>query len=209
MQWAPAAGPPASRGSPLHCGSPPPTQTLALAAVQDSLSQELRASSSVRDSCFAFRLRRAPGAPPHLHWVHGHVFCRCRHDERLRRGAEQRSVVLLSWLPLGSVLGPLAHLVGPLVLSYGPEALRQVGALPAPCPCWPLPRLQHPTGAPALRELRHWVALPAMAWPTSCAHQLLLVAAPTAPCRFLRRCSGGRRWSGAAAWSCRCWACSR
>ena len=109
-----------------------PLPRLRAHAVQDSLSQELRASSSVRDSSFSFRLRRAPGAPPHLQWVYAHVFCRCRHDERLRRGAEQKSVVLLSWLPLYSVLEPLARLAGPVALSYGPEALRQVCALGAP-----------------------------------------------------------------------------
>lgn len=101
-------------------------QDVAFSSFPDSLSCELRSTSSVRDSCFSFRLRRrrpAPGAPADLY---GHVFCRARTDERLRRGCEQRSIVLLSHLPLFALLEPLARLVGPAVLSYGERALRQV-----------------------------------------------------------------------------------
>lgn len=59
-----------------------------------------------------------------------HVFCRQRQDERLRRGCEQRSVVLLSFLPLLGLLEPLARLVGPAALSYGPDTLQEVSLLP-------------------------------------------------------------------------------
>jgi hypothetical protein len=55
-----------------------------------------------------------------------HVFCRQRQDERLRRGCEQKSIVLLSYLPLAGLLEPLARLVGPLALSYGASALREI-----------------------------------------------------------------------------------
>lgn len=55
------------------------------------------------------------------------MFCRQRQDERLRRGGEQKSVVVLSALPLSSVLGPLSRFLGPMVLSYGQDVLRQVG----------------------------------------------------------------------------------
>ena len=78
-------------------------------------------------------LRPAPRSCPHPHPLsprrrrRRHVFCRQRQDERLRRGCEQRSVVLLSALPLGCLLEPLARLAGPLVLSYGHNALREVG----------------------------------------------------------------------------------
>ena len=100
---------------------------------------ELSSRSSVRDSCFAFRLRRrrtagsavSGAAPPHQQqhhqqqqqqpppapFVYAHVFCRQRHDARLRRGCEQKSVVLLSHLPLPGLLEQLARLVGPVALS--------------------------------------------------------------------------------------------
>ncbi|PRW56114.1 DENND6A-like [Chlorella sorokiniana] len=101
---------------------------IAFTAFPDSMSMELSSRSAVRDSCYAFRLRRRcppPGAPPHP-FLYGHVFCRQRHDERLRRGCEQRSVVLLSFLPLLGLLEPLARLVGPAALSYGPDTLQEV-----------------------------------------------------------------------------------
>jgi hypothetical protein len=68
------------------------------------------------------------------HMVFRHAFCRQRHDERLRRGCEQKSVVLLSSLPLFGLLEPLARLVGPAALSYGPDVLREVGC--SSCASW-------------------------------------------------------------------------
>ncbi|KAI7845872.1 hypothetical protein COHA_000606 [Chlorella ohadii] len=103
---------------------------IAFTAFPDSMSMELTSRSAVRDSCYAFRLRRRcppPGAPPHA-FLYGHVFCRQRQDERLRRGCEQRSVVLLSFLPLLGLLEPLARLVGPAALSYGPDTLQEPAA---------------------------------------------------------------------------------
>jgi hypothetical protein len=54
------------------------------------------------------------------------VFCRQRQDERLRRGGEQKSVVLLSMYPYSSVLSPLCQYAGPLFFNYGHEALAEV-----------------------------------------------------------------------------------
>lgn len=66
-----------------------------------------------------------PAVPPR---TRRHAFCRQRQDARLRRGCEQRSVVVLSFLPLPSLLEPLARLVGPAALSYGPGTLQEVRA---------------------------------------------------------------------------------
>lgn len=57
------------------------------------------------------------------------VFCRQRQDERLRRGGEQKSVVVLSMYPYSSVLGPLCQFAGPLFFNHGENALEEVGGL--------------------------------------------------------------------------------
>lgn len=92
--------------------------------------------SSCRRAAWAARLQAARcGAPtPTTAAAAGprhcrFVFCRQRQDERLRRGGEQKAVVVLSALPLTSVLVPVSRFLGPLVLSYGAEALEQVGPL--------------------------------------------------------------------------------
>lgn len=54
------------------------------------------------------------------------VFCRQRQDERLRRGGEQKSVVVLSMFPYSSVLGPLSQWAGPTFFNQGHEALEEV-----------------------------------------------------------------------------------
>ena len=53
------------------------------------------------------------------------VFCRQRQDERLRRGGEQKSLVVLSEIPFSSVLGMLAQYAGPLYFNRGPVALQE------------------------------------------------------------------------------------
>lgn len=61
--------------------------------------------------------------------VHGRfVFCRQRQDDRLQRGAEQQSVVLLSAFPYSSVLAPLCQYAGPLYFNRGAGALQEVVA---------------------------------------------------------------------------------
>ena len=54
------------------------------------------------------------------------VFCRQRWDERLKRGGEQKSVVVVSAHPYSSVLGPLSQHAGPLYFNTGVSALQQV-----------------------------------------------------------------------------------
>lgn len=54
------------------------------------------------------------------------MFCRQRQDERLRRGGEQKSVVVLSEQPYSSALIPLAQYAGPLYFNIGQTALEEV-----------------------------------------------------------------------------------
>ena len=64
-------------------------------------------------------------APAHHHPPSRYVFCRQRQDEQLRRGAEQKSVVILSEHPgLSSVLSPLSQHLGPLFFNDGVGALQ-------------------------------------------------------------------------------------
>ncbi|GAB4820709.1 hypothetical protein N2152v2_007755 [Parachlorella kessleri] len=119
--------------------TPEEESDVAFHSFPDSISMELRTKSSVRDCSFFFRMRRRPadqcGAAPRF--LYGFVFCRQRQDERLRRGGEQKSVVVLSELPLSSLLTPLSRFLGPLVLAYGVDALQQV--YEEVCSSWPPP----------------------------------------------------------------------
>ena len=54
------------------------------------------------------------------------VFCRQRQDEKLKRGGEQKSVVVLSHQPYSSTLIPLAQYAGPLYFNNGSGALQEV-----------------------------------------------------------------------------------
>eukprot|EP00884_Botryococcus_braunii_P007607 jgi/Botrbrau1/16848/Bobra.150_2s0070.1 len=119
----------------------------------DSMSMELQARPAVRDSMFFFRTKRRKRADPgggrngaekslqtingelsrerHYHghkapFLYGFVFCRQRHDPSMRRGGEQKSVVVLSQQPYSSVLAPLSQYAGPLYFNQGPEALQLV-----------------------------------------------------------------------------------
>lgn len=102
----------------------------------DSMSFELTTPNSIKDTSFSFRIPRLPSdtstkiskrhSDPILEFLHGFVFCRQRQDERLQRGGEQRAIVVLSPLPLSSLLKPLSQYSGPLCLSQGAHALRAV-----------------------------------------------------------------------------------
>ena len=59
------------------------------------------------------------------------VFCRQRQDERLRRGGEQKSVIVLSEQPYSSALIPLAQYAGPLYFNNGQSALEEVSHSPS------------------------------------------------------------------------------
>ncbi|MED6192248.1 hypothetical protein PIB30_008452 [Stylosanthes scabra] len=71
-------------------------------------------------------------------YMYGFVFNRQRHDERLKRGGEQKSVVILSHSPYSSVFRPLLQIIGPLYFDMGKKALEHIAAYvstwPAPVP---------------------------------------------------------------------------
>ncbi|KAH9609546.1 hypothetical protein KSS87_001347 [Heliosperma pusillum] len=71
-------------------------------------------------------------------YLYGFVFNRQRHDERLRRGGEQKSVVILSHNPYSSVFRPLLQIMGPLFFDIGKKALEHIASYvstwPAPIP---------------------------------------------------------------------------
>lgn len=71
-------------------------------------------------------------------YMYGYVFNRQRHDERLRRGGEQKSVVILSHTPYSSVFRPLLQIIGPLYFDIGKKALEHIATYvstwPAPIP---------------------------------------------------------------------------
>lgn len=95
-------------------------RAVAFHAFPDSMSFELNVRSSVRDTSFSFCIPRS-GSTAFLHAV---AFCRQRHDGTMQRGGDQRSIVVLSTLPLHCILRPMAQYVGPLCLAHGPEALQ-------------------------------------------------------------------------------------
>ncbi|WCJ22000.1 Protein DENND6A [Euphorbia peplus] len=77
-----------------------------------------------------------------LRYLYGYVFNRQRHDERLKRGGEQKSVVILSHSPYSSVFRPLLQIMGPLFFDIGKKALEHIAAYvskwPAPIPGKPM-----------------------------------------------------------------------
>ncbi|KAL3154098.1 hypothetical protein ABBQ32_013634 [Trebouxia sp. C0010 RCD-2024] len=116
---------------PIAAISESTATSVAFHSFPDSMSMELQSRSSVRDSTFFFRLRRdgsrAEGADYiQSAYLYGFVFCRQRQDERLRRGGEQKSVIVLSEQPYSSALTPLAQYAGPLYFNNGQSALQEV-----------------------------------------------------------------------------------
>lgn len=85
----------------------------------DSMSLELHAPASVRDSSFFFRIKRD-------RVLYGFVFCRQRQDERLARGGDQRAVVVVSEAPFSGILRPLSQLLGVAYFNEGPAVLGDV-----------------------------------------------------------------------------------
>ncbi|KAL2935750.1 Protein DENND6A [Bienertia sinuspersici] len=69
-------------------------------------------------------------------FLYGYVFNRQRHDERLKRGGEQKSVVILSHSPFSSVFRPLLQIMGPLFFDIGRKALDHIAAYVS---MWPPP----------------------------------------------------------------------
>ncbi|CAK9147800.1 unnamed protein product [Ilex paraguariensis] len=73
-------------------------------------------------------------------YLYGFVFNRQRHDERLKRGGEQKSVVILSHSPYSSVFRPLLQIMGPLYFDIGKKALDYIAAYVS---TWPGPMPGH------------------------------------------------------------------
>lgn len=84
--------------------------------------------------------------------LYGFVFNRQRHDERLKRGGEQKSVVILSHNPYSSVFKPLLQIMGPLYFDIGKKALEHIAAYVS---MWPSPipgkLMELPIGNAALK----------------------------------------------------------
>ncbi|XP_027329951.1 protein DENND6A-like isoform X2 [Abrus precatorius] len=126
---------------------------IAYSSFPDSVSRQQN-RSSIHDCIFFFRFRRhlksQTSNATHSEinevdqndnvskYMYGFVFNRQRHDERLKRGGEQKSVVMLSHSPYSSVFRPLLQIAGPLYFDIGKIALEHIAAYvstwPAPVP---------------------------------------------------------------------------
>ncbi|KAF2599353.1 hypothetical protein F2Q68_00008978 [Brassica cretica] len=103
----------------------------------DSVSQKQHNRSSIHDCIFFFRFRfRRPNGDNNNRYLYGYVFNRQRHDERLKRGGEQKSVVILSHAPYSSVFRPLLQIIGPLYFDVGNKAIEHVAGFVS---LWPPP----------------------------------------------------------------------
>ncbi|CAN6465976.1 unnamed protein product [Victoria cruziana] len=71
-------------------------------------------------------------------FLYGYVFNRQRQDQRLKRGGEQKSVVILTHRPYSSVFKPLLQILGPLCFDIGKKALDHVAIFVSR---WPRPVL--------------------------------------------------------------------
>ncbi|KAK7327630.1 hypothetical protein VNO77_21714 [Canavalia gladiata] len=143
---------------PQGCLSHDEELEIAYSSFPDSVSQHQN-RSSIHDCIFFFRVCRRLNSqagnanefsPKSLDekgvttcanaskYLYGYVFNRQRHDERLKRGGEQKSVVILSHNPYSSVFRPLLQIVGPLFFDIGKKALEHIAAYvskwPAPVP---------------------------------------------------------------------------
>ncbi|GAV89341.1 Afi1 domain-containing protein/SPA domain-containing protein [Cephalotus follicularis] len=88
--------------------------------VEDNVGRRLKSISSGKGS----------------RYLYGFVFNRQRHDERLKRGGEQKSVVILSHDPYSSVFRPLLQIMGPLYFDIGLKAIEHIAAYVS---MWPSP----------------------------------------------------------------------
>ncbi|XP_027331871.1 protein DENND6A-like [Abrus precatorius] len=118
---------------PQGCLSHDEELEIAYSSFPDSVSQHQN-RSSIHDCIFFFRIRRR--CNDGFKYLYGYVFNRQRHDERLKRGGEQKSVVILSHTPYSSVFRPLLQIVGPLFFDIGKKALEHIAAYVSK---WPVP----------------------------------------------------------------------
>ncbi|XP_047173150.1 protein DENND6A-like isoform X1 [Vigna umbellata] len=133
---------------------------IAYSSFPDSISQQQN-RSSIHDCIFFFRIRRhlksqsneldkdfspnknnvseeisSTSSANVSKYMYGFVFNRQIHDERLKRGGEQKSVVVLSHSPYSSVFRPLLQIIGPLYFDFGKVALEHIAAYVS---AWPAP----------------------------------------------------------------------
>lgn len=110
---------------------------IAFSSFPDSMHHQPHQSrhrSSIHDSIFTFRFPIAPNS-----FAYAYVFNRQRHDDRLPRGGDQRSVVILAPSPFSSVFRPLLQILGPLCFDLGHRTAldlvaRHVASWPPPGP---------------------------------------------------------------------------
>ncbi|CAN1241707.1 Protein DENND6A [Linum perenne] len=128
---------------------------VAFSSFPDSVSQHQN-RSSIHDCMFFFRVQRRKSSEQNNvkssdvelvksmssndvrsnEYLYGYVFNRQRHDERLKRGGEQKSVVILSHSPYSSVFRPLLQIMGPLYFDIGNMALEHIANFVS---TWPPP----------------------------------------------------------------------
>lgn len=118
--------------------------------LRSSRSSDLTFRSVVNEDGTA-RNRGGPGSGG-PRYLYGFVFNRQRKDERLRRGGEQKSVVILSERPYSNVFRSLLQILGPLYFDIGVQGLEQVAAYVSR---WPNPvhgaLMELPVGNVSLR----------------------------------------------------------
>lgn len=132
---------------PPNCLTQDEELEIAFSSFPDSVSQHHN-RSSIHDSIFFFRFQRYMNSNlenvssskrikpeerdnnngANLDYLYGYVFNRQRHDERLKRGGEQKSVVILSTNPYSNVFRPLLQIMGPLYFDIGKKALEYLAA---------------------------------------------------------------------------------
>ncbi|KAI3785620.1 hypothetical protein L1987_44744 [Smallanthus sonchifolius] len=132
---------------PPGCLTPEEELDVAFSSFPDSVSQHHN-RSSIHDCMFFFRVKRRGSfvgeevssgekGPKRKNdnekgrdskYLYGFVFNRQRHDERLKRGGEQKSVVILSHSPYSSLFKPLLQIMGPLYFDIGRKALDCIAA---------------------------------------------------------------------------------
>ncbi|KAK6925222.1 hypothetical protein RJ641_009548 [Dillenia turbinata] len=130
---------------------------IAFNSFPDSVSQHHN-RSSIHDCIFFFRFRRRENSQEgdllaevksgnrsstsrnddNSRYLYGYVFNRQRHDERLKRGGEQKSLVILTHSPFSSVFRPLLQIMGPLYFDIGKRAIEHIAYFVS---LWPEPSL--------------------------------------------------------------------
>ncbi|KAJ0974900.1 hypothetical protein J5N97_016865 [Dioscorea zingiberensis] len=133
---------------------------VAFSSFPDSMSQHHHPPavrrSSIHDSIFSFRLPApaAAASSSSSSFLYGFVFNRRRQDDRLPRGGDQRSVVIVSHSPFSAVFRPLLQILAPLYFDIGASALSlvasHVSSWPVPLPGRPM---ELPIGNAALKVL--------------------------------------------------------